>query len=453
MSLAEDFVPREWQAQIIGDPKKGIPMDDTKYKVIVAHRKSGKTVMALMYLFMKAWTCTEGIPKGIHSGMRVPRFTYIGPTYKQAKDIAWDLLKDIVPKWALLKKPNESNLEIRLTNRVIINIKGADKEDSLRGPGLSFALLDEYAFMKPNVWSAVIEPELAQTGGGAMFIGTPDGRNHFHDVYKLGRDNVKNWKSWLVPVTQPTIGFDIDPIRGQALLADGFLEEQRAQVTEKFFNQEYECEFNDDAGMVFNRVEENVIDEFLEYPENGHRYRLGVDPALREDWTAISVLDLTDWKVKYVYRTNKIDAELLYSNIENMANRWTSNMGAPEVMFDSTGMGDPMYDSLVKRGLNITPIKFTNARKMEMVETLNKMLSHDEIKIPRYEWLIDEIKDYRYERLPSGRYRYGAPTGRHDDGVTSLMLVVYHLPPKQVVQINNRDLTTGGYKPNKFTGY
>jgi len=452
MSLAEDFIPRQWQSQIIGDPRNNIAEDPTKYKVVVAHRKAGKTVMALMYLFMQAWKCTEGIPKGKHTGMRVPRFTYIGPTYKQAKDIAWDLLKDIVPRWALLKKPNESNLEIRLTNRVIVNIKGADKEDSLRGPGLAFALLDEYAFMKPNVWSAVVEPELAQTGGGAMFIGTPDGRNHFYDVYKLGRDGARNWKSWLLPASQSTVGFEWEPKRGQDLLSPGFLEEQRASVTEKFFKQEYECEFQDDAGMVFNRVEENVIDEFLEYPEAGHRYRLGIDPALREDWTVISVLDLTDWRVKYVYRSNKIDAELLYSNIENQARRWTTNMGAPEVMFDSTGMGDPMYDSLVKRGLNITPVKFTNATKMQMVEQLNKLLSHDEIKIPRYEWLVDELKDYRYERLPSGRYRYGAPQGKHDDGVVSLMLAVYNLPQKTPVQPPESSVNQN-YKPNRFTGY
>jgi len=450
LSLAEDFTPRSWQAQIIGNPKKDILEDKTKYKVIVAHRKSGKTVMALMYLFMKAYQCQAGFSK--EGDMRVPRFTYIGPTYKQAKDIAWDLLKDMVPKWCLLKRPNESNLEIRLTNRCILNLKGADKEDSLRGPGLYFALMDEYAFMKPHIWDQVIRPELGQTGGDAMFIGTPNGRDHFYDVFKLGRDGMNNWKSWLLPATLPTLSLEEGTPRGQDLLSEGFLAEQKETTMERFYKQEYECVFDDDAGRVFSKIDNAVVDEWREFPEAGHRYRLGVDPALRQDWTVISVIDLTDWKVKYVYRTNKVDAELLYTKIENEANRWTTDAGAPEIQFDTTGMGDPMYDSLTKKGLGITPIKFTNKSKMQMVEQLEVMFNHGNIKIPRCEWLIDELKEYTYEKLPSGRYRYGAPSGRHDDGVTSLMLATYNLPPKFSVTRSSQN-TNQQYKYNKYTGY
>lgn len=451
MSLAEEFIPRDWQEQIIGNPKKDIPEDKTKYKVVVAHRKSGKTVMALMYLFMLAYKCKDAVS----GAMRVPRFTYIGPTYKQAKDIAWDLLKDIVPESCLLKRPNETQMEIRLTNRVIINIKGADKEDSLRGPGLYYALLDEYASMKPNIWETIIQPELASTGGGAMFIGTPAGRDHFYELFKRGRDNLSDdWRSWSLPASKPLFNFHPDTIRGDKLLSPGFLEGARMELTEKFYNQEYEVDFIDNAGMVFDRVDENVIDEFREYPEAGHLYRIGFDPAIREDWSVFSVLDLVDRKFKYIYRTNKIDIELLMERTQNIVNSWTTNAGRPEVVMDTTGMGDPIYDLLAGKGVPILPVKFGAANKRKLVDGLAILLNKDEIKIPRLDWLIDELKDYRYEKTPTGKYTYGAPQGKHDDGVTSLMLACFQLPPLFTPNTDfGNPLDDFNYKPNFFTGY
>jgi hypothetical protein len=174
---------------------------------------------------------------------------------------------------------------------------------------------------------------------------------------------------------------------------------------------------------------------------------------LHEDFSVICVLDLTDWKVKYLYRTNKIDAELLYAKVENEVTRWTTNAGAPEVVMDTTGMGDPMYDSLVKRNVNIFPMKFSNKSKSLMIENLMTLFNKGEIKIPRAEWLIDELKAYGYERLLSGKYRYGAPSGHHDDGVTSLMLVCWQLPPKSGIINPNRRNILENYTGNKFTRY
>lgn len=447
MALAESFSPRSWQAQIIGDPNLNIPEDGSKYKVIVAHRKAGKSMLALMWLFMQAWRCQDALSG---KAVRVPRFTYIGPTYAQAKDIAWDLLKSIVPTNMLLRKPNETQMEIRLTNRVIMNIKGADNVGSLRGPGLYGALLDEVDLMPREIWEAVIQPELASTGGSAMFIGTFNGRGLLYDLYKFGRDGQRDWKAWLLPASKPTLNFLPDTPRGDQILSPGFLETVQKETSQKFFEQEYECVPLENAGMVFDRIDQNVIDEYREFPEVGHRYRIGLDVALREDWTVISVLDLTDWKFKYIYRTNKTDAELILSRIQLESNRWTTNTGRPEIMMDTTGMGDPMYETLTAKGLNITPIKFGQKNKMEMVKSLALKFNKDEIRIPRYDWLIDELKDYSYIKLPSGRYRYGAPPGKHDDGVVSLMLACWQLPPKQPVRLPFSNQPQGIW--NEFTG-
>lgn len=401
-----------------------------------------------MALFMYAYKWNQDKQGG---GIRLPRFTYIAPTYRQAKDIAWDLLKSIVPRWACLRRPNETQMEIRMTSGAILNLKGADNENSLRGPGLAFALMDEMGYMKPHVWPQIIEPELASTGGGAMFIGTPNGRDHFYDLFKQGRDGMDNWKSWLLPATKPTVGFLPDTPRGAQLLSPGYLDQVKSETSEKFYNQEYECDFADNAGMVFDRIDENVVDDFREFPETGHRYRIGFDPALRQDWSVLAVMDLVDHHVKYVYRTNKIDAELLVERALNMSHHWTTDRGAPEMVMDTTGMGDPLYERLASLGVNILPVRISgNKIKMNLVDTLAMKFNKDEIKIPRYEWLIDELKDYRYERLASGRYRYGAPAGKHDDGAVSLMMLCYQLPPKMQAQSSMRRMTEGIYNP--YTG-
>lgn len=88
-----------------------------------------------------------------------------------------------------------------------------------------------------------------------------------------------------------------------------------------------------------------------------------------------------------------------------------------------------------------------------MIDNLSIRFNKDEAKIPRVPWLIDELKDYGYERLPSGRYRYGAPSGKHDDGVCALMLAYWDLPPMMSAVSTQHHTITDFYKPNKFTGY
>lgn len=94
--------------------------------------------------------------------------------------------------------------EIKLTNGRLIRFKGADDPDSLRGVGLHYVVMDEYAFMKPSVWEYIIRPALGRAEGGALFIGTPDGKNHFYDMWCAAKEGLdpssgnetKDWKAF-----------------------------------------------------------------------------------------------------------------------------------------------------------------------------------------------------------------------------------------------------------------
>ena len=162
--------------------RKEILNDNSRYKVLVCGRRWGKTFFSMLWLMQKELEPDE-------------RRWIIYPTYRQAKMVAWNILNRIFREKKA--KINESELSITLENNAKIELKGADKEDSLRGVSLSQCVLDEYAFMKPNVWGEIVQPMLAETGGKALFVGTPTGiQNHFYDMFVKGQSDDSDYKSW-----------------------------------------------------------------------------------------------------------------------------------------------------------------------------------------------------------------------------------------------------------------
>jgi hypothetical protein len=155
-------------------PQARVFRSKARFRVLVAGRRFGKTFLSQIELCQAAWG--EG---------RVA--WYVAPTYKQAKRIVWKPLKELTrPYWA--SKPNESDLRIELITGGTIALRGADNYDSLRGSGLDFLVLDEYASMAREAWMEVLRPALADRIGRALFIGTPQGYNHFFDLYEAAAD-------------------------------------------------------------------------------------------------------------------------------------------------------------------------------------------------------------------------------------------------------------------------
>jgi predicted phage terminase large subunit-like protein len=102
----------------------------------------------------------------------------------------WHTIFDIASD--IIERSHVNNLEITLAGGNTIFLKGADRPDTLRGVSLKHLVLDEYAFMKPDVWEAILRPALADKKGSMLAIGTPEGRNHFYDMYIGARE----WSDW-----------------------------------------------------------------------------------------------------------------------------------------------------------------------------------------------------------------------------------------------------------------
>jgi hypothetical protein len=160
-------------------PQWDVFLCDKRFRVLVAGRRFGKTYLALVEL------CRAASVRG-HLAW------YVAPTYKQAKRILWRPLKKMTRRyWA--SPPNETDLRIDLVWGGTICLRGADNYDSLRGDGLDFLVLDEYASIAREAWTEVLRPALADRQGGALFIGTPQGFNHFHELVESAEGR-PDWK-------------------------------------------------------------------------------------------------------------------------------------------------------------------------------------------------------------------------------------------------------------------
>ena len=157
--------------------------DDTRFKIVAAGRRTGKSRLAAWLLIVNALQAERG------------HVFYVAPTQGQARDIMWQTLLELGNP--VISGSHINNLQIKLVNGATISLKGADRPETMRGVTLKFLVLDEYADMKPDVFEQILRPALADQKGCAMFIGTPMGRNHFYDLYKyaeLGDD--ETYKSW-----------------------------------------------------------------------------------------------------------------------------------------------------------------------------------------------------------------------------------------------------------------
>ncbi len=158
--------------------------DTTRFKVVAAGRRCGKSRLSAVSLLIEALNCPDG-----------SAVMYIAPTLGQARTIMWDLLHELGRP--VIKSSHVNNLEITLINGKKILVRGADNPDSLRGVSLIYVVMDECAFIKEDVWQKIIRASLSDKKGRALFISTPSGRNWFYDTFNLGQDNTDvEWKSW-----------------------------------------------------------------------------------------------------------------------------------------------------------------------------------------------------------------------------------------------------------------
>ena len=232
-------------------PQKAIIEAPNRFRVLITGRRFGKTFL-----------CIQELAKFSRYPKR--KCWYVAPTYRMAKDIVWNELVDRLTKHKWISKTNHSDLKITLRNGSEISLRGGDNENSLRGVGLDFLVMDEFADCKSHLWHEVLRPTLSDKNGSALFCGTPRGYGNWsYNLFTKEQEDI-NWKS-----------FQFTTLEGGQVSATE-IDQARQDLDERTFKQEYMASFVNYAGQIYYNFDrkDNVIEK---YQPQSNEIHIGMD--------------------------------------------------------------------------------------------------------------------------------------------------------------------------------
>lgn len=287
-----------------------------------------------------------------------------------------------------------------------IAFKTSDSSSGLLGEGLDFVVIDEAALVREDAWKQDLRPALSDRLGRALFIGTPRGRNWFWVAWMMGQDPARaDWMSWRKPTSD------------NPYIQSSEIESAKELLPQRTFSQEYLAEFLDDGGAVFRNVM-GCIGPLHGTHRKERRLIFGVDWGRSEDFTVITVMDQDTHECIHLERFNQIGWGLQRGRLEALYERYRPRL----IIAEENSIGGPNIEALQAAGLPVRPFTTTGTTKGPLIDSLALAFERSQITIPNDPVLVGELQAYTMERLSSGRFKYSAPSGMHDDTVISLAL-------------------------------
>lgn len=297
-----------------------------------------------------------------------------------------------------------------------IDFRSVDNPHNIEGFGYDKFFLNEAGIILKNeyLWQNAIKPMLWEFPKMQGVIGgTPKGRGLFYELSQLGRAS-----------DRPDYEFFHYTSFENPRLPREILEQDIKSTPEHVVRQEIYAEFLDDAGVVFRNVQ-TIATARPARPISGHIYVMGVDLAKVQDYTVIAVYDRTDNHQVYQDRFNKLEWPFQKNKLVDISRFYNNAL----IYLDATGVGDPIADDLLRAGVGVEPIKFTNESKKEMVQKMAMWIEQAKIHILPDPLTIAEFNSFTYDVSSSGRIQYNAPVGLHDDIVFAHALAIWGLQP------------------------
>jgi len=422
IQIPHNFEPYPYQKQILEN--------DARFKVVVLHRRSGKSKTALNEMLRRA----VGKP-GV--------YCYVFPHYNQVKKAIWldpDMLSHHLPNEIVIKK-NEAEMYIKIQaigGESLIYFLGADKPENVLGMRFDGVVLDEYAQMKEDFWIRIIRPIIGKSGGWVMFVFTPEGKNHAWKLLQQAKEK-SDWAWWVLGIN------DTRDDQGRPLFPVQEIEAIKRDTPEAMFDQEYNVAFIDNATSAFRKAKELMIDpercKTGLFGTKDDPHQLGVDLAKYQDWTVVAGCNLEKSHIRIIDRCQLVGWTEQKARIHNHVKAHNTR----NIVMDSTGVGDPIVDDLKLLGLRITPFKFTESTRDLLLRNLAVKIENAIITFEYDKGLLEEFEAMRYE-LEGRRVVVRAPSGIHDDRVMAVALSVWEM--EKVPRSDQRNTVyTIGKKP------
>lgn len=347
--------------------------DDTRFKVVAAGRRCGKSRLA-------AWTM-------IIRALQAEKCTvfYVAPTQGQARDIMWGLLEELA--FPILTSKHVNNMEMKLINGSRICLKGADRPDTMRGVSLEYLVMDEYADMKQQVWEEILRPALADRKGDALFIGTPKGRNHFYDLYIYAdQTDDESYKAWhFTSYDNEKLDPDEINLAKKSMSSYAFRQEFMASfeaLGSEIFKEEW---------VVFSDEEPDVGDYYIAIDLAGFTDNSSTSKKnKRLDSTAISVVKVNEhgWYIK----------EIIYG-------RWTLKETAQKI-FNAVDKYQPVSVG-IERGIAkqavMSPLQDI-MRSQSRFFRIEELTHGNKNKVDRIVWALQGRFENGYVSLNKGEW-------------------------------------------------
>lgn len=374
------FEPHTGQAEIAD------ALVENRFVVVRAGRRFGKSALALNIILREAL-------------FNPGRYWIVAPEYKQAKSIYWrDLVDEYIPR-ELITKKNDNELILEITSasgkKSVIEFKGSDNEDSLRGAGLKGVILDEFAFQKQHVWDKIIGPMLVQTNGWALFITTPNGvANHFKKFWDNAVAMEAEKKEWK---TFHFTSYDNPYIPKQNL------DDERKRLTEEFFQQEFMAEFAKFTGLIYTGFDDkrHVLD--FEIDENWQFYRALDFGATDPD--AVLFMGIDKEGVIHIFDEIYI-SELYTSQLAELIHNKSAHRYFVASYADSAAKQTIM--DLTTYGIYCVPVKKNSGEGNKSwivagIDKVQQLLKDDKILVhPRCKGTIKEFMSYAWRKDREG---------------------------------------------------
>lgn len=343
------------------------------------HRRAGKTVALVNEVLYGALQCQR----------RKPQLAYVGPTFTQAKRIAWTYLKDYAEPY-LSKPPQESELKLTLKNEATIHVLGADNADSLRGMYLDGGVGDEYAMFRPSVFSQVIRPALSDRNGWWVFASTPRGKNLFYNTHRTAERDPKEWFSLTLRASE------------SGIISASELEQLRRQMDPEEFAQEYECSFDAalkgaiyakevDELFAEGRVKPNLYDPNL---ETHCVFDLGYTDATVVIWWQVDPKTL----VRRIVRVRCTTGADIFHHIASIHN-FPGEVGEVWLPHDARAKNLQTGKSVVEQFLSegVKPKLVPSHKIRDGISAARRAFPGVEIDEDDTEELVEALKSYRRE--------------------------------------------------------
>ena len=280
----------------------------------------------------------------------------------------------------------------------------------MRGDAFHYVYIDEAARIKEETFYDVVVPTIADYDGECDAFSTPRGRNWYYREFCAGNDPLhKGVSSFHAPT-------NINPLPNiqKAFLAA----KARFGEDSRTFRQEWMAEFLEE-GSVFRGVRAaSVLDAGV--PERNHTYVFGIDWGRSNDYTAVSVYDVTSCEQVALDRFTGVEFPLQLARIRGMYQRWNPFT----ILAEENSIGKPQIENMRRMGFPVRGFHTTNASKAQLVDHLSLQLETQAVKLLRDPVQMAELEAYEAKQMATG-FRYSAPDGMHDDTVMALMLAVY----------------------------